>query len=116
MIIVKKYALLLILVSLFSQQAYADETRPVAFYPGVGGASCGEYLNAAEDLYKKDRTDYYQYKAYLSGLVSGFALGGETVRTTDIDAMEAFATKYCKENPLNKFYEAALKLVVALRL
>tara|TARA_R110002167_G_C12365109_1_gene623549 strand:- start:22 stop:363 length:342 start_codon:yes stop_codon:yes gene_type:complete len=113
---VKKYALLLILVSLFSQQAYAEEGRPVTFYPGVGFASCGEYLNATEDLYKKDRTDYYQYKAYLSGFVSGFNAGGETVRATDIDAMEAFATKYCKENPLNKFYEAALKLAVALRL
>ncbi len=112
----KKYALLLILVSLFSQQAYADEARSIRFYPGVSGASCGEYLNAAEDLYKKDRADYYQYKDYLSGFVSGFNFGGETIRATDIDAMEAFATKYCKENPLNKFYQAALKLVVALRL
>ena len=106
----KKYTLLLILVSLFSQQAYAN---PFLYGPGTG--SCGGFL---KDLRRfemsNDPLGHYINRSWVDGFVSASGWYGATMKDVDTTAREAFITKYCKENPLDSIADGAKALVEKL--
>jgi len=117
MIIVKKYALLLILVSLFSQQAHAG-----TYYYGAGFKSCEMWLS---DLYvwKSDtwNNDYSENACEIRGRygsnmdwVQGFLSAHGWKKDEDDDVVydyRDFISKYCIENPLDNIHDAAQALV-----
>ena len=115
MIIVKKYALLLIFVSQFSQYAHAD-----TYYYGVGFKSCemwlrdlyavkSDYYNNAKSSYDV-RSKYAVNIAWVNGFISAHGWKKDWDNDAELD-YEAFVTKYCKENPLDNIHDAAQALV-----
>ena len=105
----KKYTLLLIFVSLFSQQAYAEMIY------GSGAGSCGGFL---KDLGKYEMSNdpilHYMNISWVDGFVSANGWNGNDMKDVDSHAREAFITKYCKENPLDSISDAAKALVEKL--
>ncbi len=113
----KKYALLLILVSLFSQQAHAG-----TYYYGAGFKSCEMWLS---DLYvwKSDtwNNDYSENACKIRGRygsnmdwVQGFLSAHGWKKDEDDDVVydyRDFISKYCIENPLDNIHDAAQALV-----
>ena len=115
MIIVKKYTLLLILVSLFSQYAHAG-----TYYYGAGFKSCEMWLSDLY-IYKSDnynnainscevRSNYAVNMEWVNGFISAHGWKKDWDNDAELD-QRAFVTKYCKENPLDNIHDAAQALV-----
>jgi hypothetical protein len=79
-------------------------------YFGVGKLSCGKYI--------QDINTYPEAKSAYSWWLAGFVTGTNLAkgRALDIDkpAYEEWIKKYCQENPLDTFINAAIELNKAL--
>ena len=106
----KKYTLLLIFVSLFSQQAYAGSTM---LY-GSGAESCGVFLKDLRRSEMNDNLLHYMNLSWVNGFLSAHGWNGNDMKDVDSHGREAFITKYCKENPLDNISDAAKALVEKL--
>jgi hypothetical protein len=71
--------------------------------------SCGAW-------FKSEKTpEYrYQYEFWFRGFISGYNHANknfEVATMPDMDTFNLYVDKYCRENPLNPFFSAAIKFI-----
>ena len=114
MIIVKKYLLLLMLASVFSQQAHAYEV-----YEGSGAKSCATYLKDLKDTKRgsgQEMPPAYLNSSWVTWFVTATNWHGIRTKRVNANDMDAFITEYCNENPSDVVHDAALALVYKLEI
>jgi hypothetical protein len=88
----------------------SSATDRMAF--GEGVSSCGAWTQER----KRDTQRAQMQRAWVLGFVSGADVyeGLEFLRQTDADAILAWVDNYCGSYPLERIYDAAIKLVEEL--
>jgi len=82
-------------------------SQPATFkVHGMFDMSCGRYVKEVTD----DPEVKNAYSWWIAGFVTGANLEKRRVTSTDSAAHEAWILKYCQENPLDDFMQAASKL------
>ena len=101
-----KLLFVLLLVSL-PLSLHAGE-RPVFVADGYANLSCGMYLEER----KKDSIEYYMFKSWLKGYMTGLSQerAKDIRQDRDYEGMLAWLENYCKANPLKFFVQASSAL------
>ena len=88
----------------------------------LGQESCGLFLEAYERRDEPLDIRYTQFHAFMSGYMTAFNFFAEErfpveteafniLNDTQVVAQDAFLANYCRENPLDLFYEAIDELI-----
>ena len=87
---------------------------------GYGVKSCSDYRNTLQGWEKGDPqmvTEYYRYRDWLTGFVSGLSLsvGNDVMRGVGIDSALRRNKIYCEKNVESDFFNATMVLLKSLR-
>lgn len=102
-----------IVLLLVSPLALAQD-KPISVF-SYEDTSCGAWVKSA--AVTEGRA---QYHSWFRGFVSGYNVGNpenqvHLERMPNLQTLDLFIDKYCRENPLNPFISAAFKLVEEIR-
>lgn len=88
------------------QYHYDNNNPPLMF--GVGGTSCGAYLDATNNP-----ADLAIYDAFLSGYATsvGMSYGGNILSSTDYPGIKHWLINYCQSNPTHNYAVAVGNLI-----
>jgi len=105
---------------MITNTAASDEPRYMTGAPrymtGAGIASCGKFIADTEDDETFGNVYFFWAQGFLSGLNIKYLLNMESATDfLDHEAMKLWIENYCKENPLDNYSVAAMKLWHELR-
>jgi hypothetical protein len=81
---------------------------------GVGQHSCGKFLENLKDN-PKNETPYGQWlQGYITGRNHASSEISDYAGGTDRPALMAWISNYCREHPLDSFYDAVNRLLQTL--
>ena len=119
------YACMLVMGMLCTTTAVAIDDAGDFFVLGYGTKSCGAFIGILNKRNVPNTTDMSafatesSYLGYMTGYLSGVNehvnFGGKNVlASTDMEGAKAFVEKYCRENPLDDYFDTLVALRIKL--
>ena len=104
------------LIAIAGSSAHADSPQG-KFIWGAGNTSCGQYVATID---RHDEVLLLATGAWMQGYITSFNdyLGYQhkpPLRFTDPDSINAYAAKFCRDNPLKTIHSATLELIGELQ-
>lgn len=100
-----------------SEKTYAERTDySEARVYGYGHSSCGSFVKAIEEDKFGLNSSLNYYMAWTSGYVSANSIvdNFDYFKNTDTEGVKLSLESYCRENPLDTYYAANIKLLTKL--
>lgn len=109
----------LVLCLSFASMSFGMDTSGKFSGVGLANYSCGKFTSAVDKANNdQDLENWKEYTNYTAGVITGLNLGlnntANILGSTDMDGAMAVINEHCRENPLDKYSQALIVLLLEL--